>query len=794
MKFLHSYVGFLIRHKYIITIFGILLSSGGLFLTTKISLETNMAELVPEDVKSARIFKEVKEKYRGMGNLIIVIEGDEFQKSLEFAKSLKEVLDRSGKIVYSSFGPEREFYEKYGLLFLSPELLKKLKERIKEELNKAKTKASPFFFDLEEEEETNLKDILKEFIPQSLRDDFDREYYSDEEGKTLLLFLQPSALPSDIKEVMGYLKDVEKIIQDLKPERFHPSIKVSIGGTFRTRADEYSTIVRDVKKSAIFTIITVFLMLAFFFNQITAIPVILTPLVESILVTSGLTYFVIGRLNFISAFLFAVLLGLGVDFGIHIFTRYLEEREKGVEEALKLSISKTFISCFASGATTSISLFALVFFKFKGFSEFGIVSGMGVMIAFILHYIFLPPLISILEDLKLIKEKSFRTSKKIVRLIFKYSNLLLLTGAIFLLSSLYFASHIKIEEDFSSLRANLPSTVSVKEKIKKVLSLSSSPSIAVTENFEDAREFEKACKRKIEEGARTIDACLALSTFLPQEQEMRLKIIKEIDELISENVVKELSDEMGKELKRLKKLTGLREKLTLKKIPKSILTRFTDSSGNIGTVCYIYPSLGLVNVKNALDFKKEVLDVPIDSGKVYHSVNENIVFADIFEIIIQEYKILLPFIIISIALFIIFSLRHLKFGLLANLPLWSGLMMGLGAYLGIFEKLNLFNLIIIPVSLGIGIDNSIHITKRFMDSGDAEETLAKTGSACIYTTLTTIAGLGGMATAYHEGLESIGNISIIMLFFMLLNSLVFYPIILKGIKNENIFRMHKMLH
>ena len=77
--------------------------------------------------------------------------------------------------------------------------------------------------------------------------------------------------------------------------------------------------------------------------------------------TFGMTYLFIGSLNMITVGLFAILFGLGIDFGIHIFARYREARRRGtdVEHALTETVVHTGSALTTTAVTTAIAFYSL---------------------------------------------------------------------------------------------------------------------------------------------------------------------------------------------------------------------------------------------------------------------------------------------------------------------------------------------------------------------------------------------------------------------------------------------------
>ena len=149
----------------------------------------------------------------------------------------------------------------------------------------------------------------------------------------------------------------------------------------------------------------VVLLISVYFRQVLSPLFIVLPLLMSLSWTFGLTWIVIGNLNQITVCLFAILFGLGIDFGIHIFARYREARRRGLttEAALIETVCQTGSALTTTAVTTSVAFFSLLFSDFKGFSEFGFIVGAGIMFSLVAMLVVCPAFIVLVERLRLIR-------------------------------------------------------------------------------------------------------------------------------------------------------------------------------------------------------------------------------------------------------------------------------------------------------------------------------------------------------------------------------------------------------
>ena len=113
--------------------------------------------------------------------------------------------------------------------------------------------------------------------------------------------------------------------------------------------------------------------------------------------------------------------------------------------------------------------------------------------------------------------------------------------------------------------------------------------------------------------------------------------------------------------------------------------------------------------------------------------------------------------------------------LLAMIPMATGMiqMCGLLGFLGI--SLNPANMIVLPLILGIGIDDGVHVVHDFLRQTGNYRISNSTASAVVITSATTMIGFGSMMFSHHQGLRSLGQVLTLGVFCCLLCSLLILP-------------------
>lgn len=161
--------------------------------------------------------------------------------------------------------------------------------------------------------------------------------------------------------------------------------------------------------------------------------------------------------------------------------------------------------------------------------------------------------------------------------------------------------------------------------------------------------------------------------------------------------------------------------------------------------------------------------------------------AKFISIVLREARYIIIATIILACAILFISFRNPAYTFLGLVPLVAGMTLML-ATMGIFDiRINFFNLGVVPVIIGYGINNSIFMLRRFLESGELNSYVFRTGFAVTASSLTTLAGWGSLAAASHPGLRSMGYVACIGLGFMLIVSVTLLPALMQLITEKQRF-------
>ena len=193
------------------------------------------------------------------------------------------------------------------------------------------------------------------------------------------------------------LQEINRLLQAAR-QRF-PGLYCGLTGIPELEYEEMSRSQHDMGIASAVSFGGVVILLLYGFHGLRLPVACCITLGISMLWTLGLTTVLIGHLNILSMAFAAILVGLGIDFGIHLLSSYLEYREKneGVIRAVALASDTVGKGIITAAVTTSIAFLCAGVTDFPGVAELGIIAGCGVLLAALATFLVFPALIALAE-------------------------------------------------------------------------------------------------------------------------------------------------------------------------------------------------------------------------------------------------------------------------------------------------------------------------------------------------------------------------------------------------------------
>jgi predicted RND superfamily exporter protein len=754
------------------------------------TISTDPVDLLPPDYPNVKSLLKVREKLEKGVRTSFVFESDNPEATVRFLKETTAKLRAHpmvGKVIDRKIG--YDFFNKYKLMFLDRDDLGTIRDRIDRRIQQEKLGA--LYIDLEEGEEEegiSFKD-LEEKYKTRYSEEAKSEYNVSQDGKIYGIFVESKPGSSGLKEASKFQDAMEEFVKTLNPAAYHPTMKVYFSGA--SKVLEYRALMRDLKKVGLISGILLFIPLLVRFRNPFHVGIVFLPLALAMPISFAASSFFVPRLNVSTSFLFAILGGLGIENGIHIFSRYYENRHAGKDRnhALYEIFAHTGRAILTSVASVAVTFLLLMINDFRGFSDFGLIAGLGLWIIFAVYFTFFPSLLILLEKLKLLR---FRQRQEEAEFHFKvrpaWLNSSLAAFAVFSLYSFIAVPFLQFEFDSKKIRADIPEVRIAKEKQRMTTRRVNNPAVVVVHSREEADALKEAVDRKIEEDkfTPTIDTSRSYYDLVPDHQTEKLKIINDIQTLLADPTIKLVKGEQKKDLDRFKEALADSERVHEKDVPEEVIEIFKGKPEVPGELFYInaLPALELDDGRNAMRFADDVETVQTTLG-TYHPSSDAVVYGIVLKTMFRDSRKVLLISLFTVAFFVFVDFRNWKKTAIVMTSIVVGVFWLLGIMLIFGIKFNFYNMIIIPAVMGMSIDNSIHVYHRYeeLGRGSLPKVLSSTGIAAMLASLTNASGFFGLLFCTHRGLYSIGLLAVIGVATCLISTLVFLPAILQFLEH-----------
>ncbi|MCG8372069.1 MAG: MMPL family transporter [Balneolales bacterium] len=816
-----------ISHPFLVLFVSAGLAVIAAFYATKLNIDTDIASLLPKDHPNVLALEELQETVGGETEMQVAINSPSFEANKAFAealipRTLELFYERNQDYFFSSaeYKKDTETIKDNALFLATDEELDEIIIWLEDEIYNAKQEANPFYVDFgfDEEEEDDGVDKVEQF-----RDNYEilvpSEYPVNDDSTVMVLKFFPTGSKSDLQYLDDLFSEYEALIASLDPTSFHPEMEVSYGGRLKRHVEQLTSVLNDVVGSFASGISSVILLVMFYFfikkylhyrrgtgdgvhgvwSHVIRMPIpvliIGVPLLFSLMWTFAITYFYLGILNTMTSVLFVILFGLGIDYGLHFYARYIEHRSNGltVEEAIEKTNSKTGEAILVSAFTTACALYVLMFAQFRGFSEFGFISGTGIMLALFSMLYVLPSLLVIFERYNLILFNAGYEEKKVESHRYPFARTIVVFGLLISAIVIGFSNQLSFEYETAKLEPVFPEYLEFRRIARQVEdSDKRNPAYVIADTDTEVNDLVSVLRGKMDSDTTspTILSVESLQERFPstaEEGEAKLGKIAQVRELLQDPMIVNREDE---DLENLRRAAQSTEPLTIDQIPDYLKSRFVTKDGEVGRFVIVYPSVGLSDGRLSIAFKNDVGTVEIPGGKTYYGASTSIVAASMLDLMRTESPYMVAATFIIVYLFMIFTFRSFRWSIIAMLPLIVGLLWLFGIMIIFGLKFNFYNLVVLPAILGIGEDSGVHLAHRYREEGANSmwAVLSSTGQHITMGSLTTMLGFAGLIFTAHPGLKSLGIMAVIGIGMTLLTSITFLPALIQWLEDRNWIR------
>jgi predicted RND superfamily exporter protein len=626
-----------------------------------------------------------------------------------------------------------------------------------------------------------LRSVLLQRVTRlggNMRFDPASRHVRSKDGATWLILVRPKHPAQDVpfaNQLMASARVIERRVvasQPLAPPQFEYA-----GGYAITHAD--AQVIRDdMIVNVLVSFFGVLFLFALAFRRFAPILYATAPMLLAIVVTFGVAFVVLGELGAASAGFAALLAGLGIDFMTVLYGRFIEERLRGgnVETALRETYRSTLPGVIVAALTTAATFYGFLFTDFRGMAQMGFLTGTGILL-FLLTVVFLFPAMAVrLERDGGDAPRTFLHlfgMSALVRASIRKPRWTIAAWIAFVLVMAMAATRIEFNDDAGRLRPRGNAGIVAHQRLSAAFGRGGDPIMIVAEapTAADAMRATEEIVPTLERltARKQIAGFESMATLLPSPARQNAIIAalraRNNDTFSGRRITATFRGAAIENGFRPEIWNGWLESFTAalaptepllpSKIGDPQLQRLAEwflkqANGRWMSVVYIHPPNG--RWPDGVPPELQAIAKPgvtVTGITAVSAQLRRIARADAVRATIIGSIIILTILIVGF--------RSLGRALLVFVPYIAGATGMLGAMALLRLELNLMNIFIILMIVGVATDYAVYMLQRYREAPDAFAQLApETGKAVAMAAATAILGYGSFALSHYPGLQSIG--------------------------------------
>lgn len=842
-RFSGWYIPLVCRHKFKALAFYLIIAvlcAIPILFKPGLKLDADLSHLLPEDTPSVKALQESFSRFGSTDRFMIAIQSEDVEIVAALQDSISAYIHKNwtGDFVSTQVDNDNQFFKDNALLYLPVTHLERIRDNLEDLQLEIGRKNGPLVVDLigdasdsaaatEKKErvwfDANLPQELglpeeavsafdsffkknadtvntansdewnpKAYLPSHLKTRLIGSPRPDSTGKILFngvvnaKLIKPS---TDYEFVTHILARTDSLLSYFGSKTYPVPTRFTVEGTYEG-LKEVDEVANDSVMSFAISLVLIFILTIIFFRSIKGPVLVTASVLYACVPTLACTALLYGKMNPFTVFVASIILGIGIDYSIHILgtAQKLLRGNASLEVVLEKAQQKMLKPFILASFTTVAAFLTLLAAHFRGFYEFGVVASCGVVFSMLTSLLVLPVFIKCMGGIPAAPQNSLLPKSWNEQQIFKFFKYAAFVGFALGAVSLYFAQDVDFEHNLKNLRrvstAVKTSNNKISTKVTRATNraVTSTPAAVMGSKPEQLDKlYDTLMVRLHVEKDSTLGSFLTLKSFVPplDSQEQRLEIIEEIRDLADARIFDRAEGEDSTNIASLRKLAQVEKTFTPEDVPSWTLDLLREKDGSYGKIGFIYGDFPSWDAHALHRFQERYGHWNFD-GENLRTFSSQFILSDVIESVKQDSFRLAFAIILVIFMTLAVSFRKPKLFVSGCISFGMGTLLTLGLLGALthffdFGKISIYNVIVIPMTLGIGIDATIHFITSWMS--DKNMTLRQlvdtTGRNVMASSTTTIAGFVGFLFTTHRGLKGIGDLACIGIFVFLVTSVVF---------------------
>jgi predicted RND superfamily exporter protein len=783
---------------------------------SRLQLRSDVLELLPRDSAGFQSFERRVARIGGRATIFVLVTSPDRAQNERFVDAMRGELAKpelAGAISFIEWGTKdaRTFFQSRRWLYADLKDLEEADEKLDRQISIKGGLVEDLSDDAATPERALGMDSFRDRFQKKVdaKDGFPTGYFASPDGRELVMriFTTASGMGGGGDEVL--LAKIRAVTERLAPASFHPEMKIGFGGDIPNAAAEKDSLVHEARIGTIVAAILILGGIVWFYGSPASLVLVGFPPLFGVGCAYAFATWKYGYVNASGAFLGAIILGNGVNYPIVLYSRYKEFRARGMhpDAARREAVWNAFRAELVGSSVASIAYGSLTVTRFRGFSQFGTIGFVGMLLVWISMIPCLPALIVLVDRYqdrlpKFLREKPAELGEDesrgpVARFVGNLTEqkprvFVAIAAVVTVLACWRLPAFLRDpwEYDFDklgSVEARKGGPFEVTARAEKILSgkMNLAGSLVLADTAEQTPLVKEAilAKDRANPATSVIDEITTLDDFLPGAPELqakKLEILERIRERLTPSVLASLDEKERPQVEEMRPPEGLHA-VGASELPELLTNRFSERNGKLGTVFYVRYKEGVsTNDGHALLQISETIDgIRLKDGTRVDTVSRATVFAEMIRSLERDGPLAttVAFFAVAFVVALATSSRRGTFAVLLSLVIGVALMLGGAQLWG--ERLNFLNFIALPITFGIGCEYPFNIFDRSrLLGGDVTRAVKLHLGAVSLCSYTTTVGYGALLFADNQAMRSFGRLAITGELTCLVMAMFFLPSLL----------------
>ncbi|HYQ01308.1 MAG TPA: MMPL family transporter [Polyangiaceae bacterium] len=797
------YVAWTLRNGWWLWLVAVILAIPAAVRTVQLyaNLKSDVEELLPRSAPSVAAIDELRARMPGVRYLGVLVD---VGKPANLPAGERLVDDLAARVrkyprdlvasVRTGVQVESEFLKKNAPLYVDLADLKTAKERIANERDREVSKSLDLGLDEDDDEKLDFSDLQKKYEEKGA-DRFKGGRFSNPDQHLTLMLIEVASLTTGSDLGNALFKRVQADLRELGgPDKYAPGMRIGYTGDVAIDIEELAALVSDLSVSSVVVIVLTLTVILLFFRWGKSVFALLVPLTLAALYAFALVTLPpasIDGLNSNTAFLASVIVGNGVNFGVILLARYVEERRlgKAVSESLVMAIWGSRSGTVVAALAAATAYGSLMLTQFRGFHQFGVIGAVGMLACWAMAFLLGPSLIAWLDrDDSSLRGGAHRATimGRVADFVQRHPTPIVIVATLLTALSLNRVRSIDgswIEYDFSQLRRS-DSRVSGEaywgHRMDELLGRYLTPLVVLTDSPQATERVSVELKASAKSGVLKdyVSQVQDAHDVIPIEQPQKVAEVAQIREILTPRIRAELSPEQRSAIEPYLPEDSLHV-LRADDLPHTLTAGLRERNGRTDRAVLVYPkpSDATWHGEPLATFTNELRRIGGADARPAGSIPLS---ADIISSISRDGPLSTLAALLGVVLLVTAIFRFNRSTLLIIGSLLVGVLWLTALTLVLKVKVNFCNFIAFPITFGIGVDYAVNVMARYRQTGsrDVIDAIRSTGGAVALCSLTTIIGYGSLLLAKNQALFLFGVVAVLGEITCLISAVVVLPAVL----------------